>query len=110
MPNDINAKRCLKLVAGASAGGHVNELLILLSAAQGLWPMEPVSYVTTMEIARAGFEKFGKPVHILGEADRTKPIQSLKILWRSLRIAVRERPDVVVTTGSMPLAFFCFWF
>lgn len=98
-----------KLVVGASAGGHVNELLILLLAAQGRWPVEPACYVTTMEIARAGFAHADRPVYVLGEGDRTKPLQSLLVLWRALTVALRERPDVVVTTGSMPLALFCFW-
>ena len=45
----------------------------------------------------------------LGEGDRLKPLRSLVVLWRALRSAWVLRPDVVVTTGSMPLALFCFW-
>ncbi|MCU0920681.1 MAG: UDP-N-acetylglucosamine transferase subunit ALG14 [Burkholderiaceae bacterium] len=99
----------LKLVVGASAGGHVNELLILLEAARGLWPVEPAAYVTTMEIAVKGFSAHGKPVHVLGEGDRLKPLRSIGVLLRALRSAWVLRPGVVVTTGSMPLALFCFW-
>jgi UDP-N-acetylglucosamine:LPS N-acetylglucosamine transferase len=29
------------------------------------------------------------------------------VIIRSFFIALKERPDVVITTGSMPLAFFC---
>ena len=47
-----------KLVVGASAGGHANELLILLGAARGLWPAEPATYVTTMQLAAEGFKQF----------------------------------------------------
>lgn len=99
----------MKLAVGASAGGHVNELLLLLAAARGLWPVEPACYVTTMDIAKAGFVEFRKPIYVLGEADRTKPLRSLSVLLRALLVAARERPDVVVTTGSMPLALFCLW-
>lgn len=103
------AGKRLRLVVGASAGGHANELLLLLEAARGQWPMDPEAYITTMEIAAKGFTQFGKPVHVVGEADRRKPLQALAVLWRTLRLAAALRPDVVVTTGSMPLAVFCIW-
>ena len=99
----------LRLVAGASTGGHVNELLILLQAAAPHWPVMPDAYVTTMQIGVRSFAAFNRPVHVLGEADRTKPLQSLAVLWRALATAWRLRPDVVVTTGSMPLALFSLW-
>lgn len=99
-----------KLVVGASAGGHANELLILLGAAKEVWPIQPQAYVTTMEITAQGFAKRGmQPAYVLGEADRRKPLQSLAVAYRALRVALRERPDIVVTTGSMPLALFCIW-
>jgi len=102
--------RPLKLAVGASAGGHANELLILLDAARQVWPVQPSVFVTTMDITAQGFAKRGmEPVHVIGEADRRKPLQALLVLWRALRVAWRERPDVVVTTGSMPLAVFCIW-
>lgn len=111
MPNKstVRKKAPLKLVAGASAGGHVNELLILLRAALKHWPVQPSAYVTTMQIAVKSFADTGKPVLVLGEGDRLKPAQSLLVVWRALRAAIRLRPDIVVTTGSMPLAMFCLW-
>jgi UDP-N-acetylglucosamine:LPS N-acetylglucosamine transferase len=99
----------LKLLVGASAGGHVNELLILLRAARGVWSVEPNCFVTTMDIARASFSDWGKPVHVLGEADRTKPFNVLVVLFRAISVVIRERPDLIVTTGSMPLAAVCLW-
>lgn len=111
MENSSPAKEevALKLVAGASAGGHVNELLILLGAASAHWPIQPSAYVTTMQIAVNSFAATGKPVIVLGEGDRLKPFQSLLVVWRALRAALYLRPDIVVTTGSMPLAMFCLW-
>lgn len=102
-------KSDLKLVVGASSGGHANELLLLLDAAQGIWPLEPAVYVTTMDITAQGFTRFGKPVHVIGEGDRRKPFRTLGVVFRALWLALRERPDIVVTTGSMPLAIFCIW-
>lgn len=101
--------RELKLVVGASAGGHSTELLILLNAARGIWPVEPSVYITTMHIAAEGFARHGKPVHVIGECDRSKPLQVIAVLFRTLWLAIQERPDAVVTTGSMPLAMFCVW-
>lgn len=108
MKRDLPA-RSLKLVAGASTGGHANELLILLQRASAFWPVMPQAYVTSMQIGEKSFAAFGKPVHVLGEADRTKLLRSLRVFFRALRVAWRLRPDVVVTTGSLPLALFCFW-
>ena len=34
---------------------------------------------------------------------------AVRVLMRGFLLAVRERPDAVVTTGSMPLALFCLW-
>ncbi len=100
----------LKLVVGASAGGHANELLILLNAAKDLWPIKPQAYVTTMAITAQGFAKRGmQPTHVLGESDRRKPLQAFAVAYRALRVALHERPDIVITTGSMPLALFCIW-
>jgi UDP-N-acetylglucosamine:LPS N-acetylglucosamine transferase len=99
----------LRLVAGASAGGHTNELLILLDAAQGVWPVQPAVFVTTMEIAGSGFARFGRPVRVIGEADRRKPLQALAVLWRAMRWVLHDRPDVIVTTGSMPMAVYSIW-
>jgi UDP-N-acetylglucosamine:LPS N-acetylglucosamine transferase len=99
----------VKLIVGASAGGHANELQILLEAARGVWPVEPAGYVTTMAITAQGFMKYGRPVHVIGESDRRKPLQAVAVLFRTLGVALRERPDAVVTTGSMPLAIFCIW-
>jgi UDP-N-acetylglucosamine:LPS N-acetylglucosamine transferase len=105
----VNENLEFRLVVGASAGGHATELNILLDAARGIWPVEASAYITTMQIAAAGFAQRGKPVHVIGECDRRKPLQAVAVLFRTLWLAARLRPDAVVTTGSMPLALFCVW-
>ena len=97
----------MRLVVGASSGGHVNELIVLLNAAKGIWPVEPVAYVTTMQISAKAFSAENKPIVILGEADRTKWIGLVSVARKAWRAAKELRPDVVVTTGSGPLAMFC---
>lgn len=91
----------LKLCVGASSGGHTNELVQLLDHAWW-WPTEAIA-VTTLEILRPQFEAFG-PTTVIGEAHRYKPWAAVGVFFRAARFAWRERPDVIVTTGSMPLA------
>ncbi len=99
--------RSFRFVAGASAGGHANELMGLLDAkASRLWPLQPSAYVTTMEITAAAMARRGACVHVIGESDRKKPLKAVAVMLRALALAVRLRPQLVVTTGSMPLAMF----
>jgi UDP-N-acetylglucosamine:LPS N-acetylglucosamine transferase len=84
----------------------MNQLVRLLDNSAS-WPQQPDFYVTTLSTVAKKLEKRG-PVFVIGEANRQHPFKAALVLWRSMRVAVRERPDLVITTGSMPLAFFCF--
>ena len=99
--------RPLRVVAGASSGGHMNQLLRLLDAG-GDWPAKPSVFVTTLSTVASPLAARG-PVHLVGECDRNHPLKALSVLFRSFRVAVKERPDVVITTGSLPLAMLCAW-
>jgi len=99
--SDLEIRPGLKLCVGASSGGHTNELMKLLDAASW-WPREAVA-VTTLEILRPQFEALG-PTTVIGEAHRYKPWAAVAVFFRAFRFAARERPDVIVTTGSLPLA------
>jgi len=82
-------------------------LLRLPDAAEGrIWPVDPIAYVTTMAITTERFAERGKPVYVIGESDRKKPLQAVGVFYRAMRLAMKLRPDLVVTTGSMPLALF----
>jgi hypothetical protein len=94
----------LKLCVGASAGGHTTELFALLEHASW-WPRDAVG-VTTLEIVRRQFERLG-PTTVIGECDRRKPWAAVGVLFRAWRFVHRDRPDVIVTTGSLPLARVC---
>lgn len=69
------------------------------------WPVEPSMYVTTMDIS-VGAVPADTTSYIIGECDRHQPIMAVRTLVKSFFIACRERPDVVITTGSLPLAMF----
>lgn len=95
----------MKICAGASAGGHMNQLLRLLDHA-GSWPQQPAFYITTLRELASRLAERG-PVYVIGECNRHHPLRALMTFFRCWRIALKERPDVVVTTGSMPMALFC---
>ncbi|MDP1793596.1 MAG: hypothetical protein Q8K63_05595, partial [Acidimicrobiales bacterium] len=63
----------MKLLVGASAGGHANDLDTLLAHASGKWPA-PTAYVTTSPTRRASLERQGLRVHQIAEADRRAPL------------------------------------
>jgi len=71
--NRSNTHPRLRICIGASAGGHLSQLL---------------NYIT-------------------GECNRHHPIRAVRILFKAFRIVRTEKPDVVLTTGSMPLALLC---
>jgi UDP-N-acetylglucosamine:LPS N-acetylglucosamine transferase len=87
---------------GASSGGHTNELFALLGESD-LWPAQPSVCVTTLEILRSQFEPIG-PTYVVGECHRKRPLAAVGVLWRAFSVARKERPDVLITTGSLPLA------
>lgn len=92
----------LKLCVGASSGGHMTELDALLEESSS-WPIEPSVYISTLSITKT---ERGKASHRIGECDRSTPLKILKVLINSLFVVAKEQPDVVVTTGSLPLAIF----
>jgi UDP-N-acetylglucosamine:LPS N-acetylglucosamine transferase len=49
------------------------------------------------------------PVYVIGECNRYHPLKALRVFIKSLKVVIKERPDVVITTGSLPLALVCFW-
>lgn len=83
----------------------MNQLLKLLESS-GNWPQLPSFYITTMEELTEKLAQRG-PVYIIGECNRRQPLTALGVLIRSLKVVTKERPDIVITTGSLPLAIVC---
>lgn len=98
-------KKPIKLCVGASSGGHMTELLGLLSVSAD-WPVQPSVYVTTREIWAKKLRERG-PTYVVGECDRKKPLQIVLTAMRSTRFLIKERPNVIITTGSLPIAIVC---
>jgi UDP-N-acetylglucosamine:LPS N-acetylglucosamine transferase len=101
----VKKRKTLRICAGASAGGHMNQLLRLLEVS-GNWPVHPSFYVTTLNELAGKLAERG-PVYVIGECNRQHPLRALGVLIRSIRVVLKERPNVVITTGSLPLAMIC---
>jgi len=107
------AHRALKICLAASGGGHVRQLLDL----KGVWSRFDYFFLTEdTALGRSlkeqhrtyfiphvawGQVKHGNPFAILG-----RTIQSI---WRSAAILLRERPDVIISTGAGAVYFAVVW-
>lgn len=83
----------------------MSELEALL-AFQRRWPLQVCAVVATLGISVSALPP-GARHYLVGECDRDHPWQAVKTLFRCCKVVWCERPDVVLTTGSMPLALFC---
>lgn len=101
----LKNERVIRICVGASVGGHMNQLLKLLEKSHN-WPKHSLFCVTTLEALAEKLAKRG-PVYVIGECNRQHPLRVIGVFVRSLRVVMKERPDVVITTGSLPLAIFC---
>jgi UDP-N-acetylglucosamine:LPS N-acetylglucosamine transferase len=88
----------------ASAGGHLTQLLKLRS----LWLGRSVFFVTTVDIGQSKLREDGS-VYVVGESNRQQPFRILQVLYRCLRILLRERPKVIMSTGAAAGFIMCFF-
>ncbi len=83
----------------------MNQLLKLLEVS-GNWPQCPSFYVTSLPQLAEKLEKFGK-TYVIGECNRLNPLMSVLVFLKAFKIVFAERPDVVITTGALPMAMVC---
>ncbi len=83
-------------MAIASGGGHWVQLLRLRPAFEGC----EVVYATAKEGYRSdvGEARF----RVIVDANRSNKIGLLRAAWSVLALLLRERPDVVISTGAAP--------
>ncbi len=85
-----------KILAVASGGGHWIELLRVLPAFdEGEVVLATVQKDYERDVPR-------RRLHIIPDATRWNKIGVLRLALRILWIVLRERPDVIVTTGAAP--------
>ena len=85
-----------KILAVASSGGHWMQLLRLRPAFAG----HEVVYVTTQPDSRS--EVAPDRFHYVPDANRKSKLRVLLLMLRTLLVVLRERPDVVISTGAAP--------
>jgi len=94
----------VKVALVASAGGHLSELLVMERA----WRGHEHFFVTSGEmVARELGDRYGTRVYVLGEANRKNPLRLVRMLVRCCRIVLKERPDVVLSTGAAVGCLLC---
>lgn len=88
-----------KLLAVASAGGHWQQLMELRPAWDGLGAGEVLYATTLAELP----DQFGAaPATIIPDCNRNSPVAILRCAFALWRVARRERPEVVLSTGALP--------
>lgn len=93
----------MKICLAASAGGHLTQLLKLESG----WNGHNTFCVTTSGIVLEKLQKYGK-VYVVGECNRQHLLKVLLVSIRCIRIILKERPDVVISTGAAVGCITCF--
>ncbi len=92
-----------KICLAASAGGHLSQLLKMYDWAQ----CSQITCVTTSATQKELLEKLGR-TYVVGESNREHPFRVTKVLMQCIGIILRERPDVVVSTGASVGCMLCF--
>lgn len=98
----MNAK-AIKICLAASAGGHLMQLLKVAES----WHGYDVFYVSTVPVVAEKLRKRGR-TFIVGECNRQHPVRTFMVMIKCLRIAFKERPDVVVSSGAAAGCVMCF--
>jgi len=93
----------MKICLAASAGGHLTQLLKLDSG----WNGHDAFFVTTSDVVLEKLQKHGK-VYVVGECNRQHLLKVLSVSIRCIRIILKERPDVVISTGAAVGCIVCF--
>jgi len=99
----VDRAKELRICLVSSAGGHTSQLLELADS----WKGQHTCWVTTEGVIKGKLAKYGK-VYVVGECNRRQPLRVLLVLLRCIRIVLRERPDVVISTGAAAGCMVCF--
>ena len=99
----IMAKRSeVKVCLAASAGGHLSQLRKVAAA----WAGMPTFWVTTGHMVSGSLGESGR-VYAVGECNREHPLRLIAVLSRCIRIVLKERPSLVISTGAAPGCLMC---
>ncbi|MFZ2147122.1 MAG: PssD/Cps14F family polysaccharide biosynthesis glycosyltransferase [Sedimentisphaerales bacterium] len=93
----------MKICLTASAGGHLTELLKLADG----WQEYEVFYVSTANMVAKKLRQYG-PTHVVGECNREHLLRVILVLMRCIGVILRERPNVVISTGAAVGCIVCY--
>jgi len=99
----MKTQKPMKICLAASAGGHLSQLLKL----EDSWAGHETLFITTTEVVRDKLSKFGR-VYVVGECNRRHPMRVILVLFRCVRVILREKPDVVLSMGAAVGCIVCF--
>lgn len=94
-----------KILLVASNGGHLVQLLRLKNAFVEY--TDGIVLVSTSDSPPKTTFKFN--YHKVSDSNFSEKIKLLKTCFEALKVILRERPDLVVTTGAAPGLFCLFW-
>lgn len=91
-----------KILAVASGGGHWNQLMQITPAFEGC----NVSYATTIEGLA---QQFGiNEAYLIADANRDEKLKLVWSVFKALKILLKVRPHVIISTGAAPgFMFIC---
>jgi UDP-N-acetylglucosamine:LPS N-acetylglucosamine transferase len=93
----------MRICLAASAGGHMGQLLRLSES----WKGYDTFYVTTTQVMREKLQQHGR-VYAVGECNRQHLMRVSMVLVRCIKTVLRERLDVVISTGAAVGCIMCF--
>jgi len=97
------SKKNMKICLAVSAGGHLTELLKLADS----WQQYEVFYVSTANMVAEKLQQYGT-THVVGECNREHLLRVFLVLFRCVRVIIRERPNVIISTGAAVGCIMCF--
>jgi UDP-N-acetylglucosamine:LPS N-acetylglucosamine transferase len=93
----------IRICLAASAGGHLTQLLKVAQS----WGEHERFFITTSDTVKEKLSESGK-VYVVGECNREHPLKVILVSARCIRTILRERPDVVMSTGAAVGCIICF--
>jgi UDP-N-acetylglucosamine:LPS N-acetylglucosamine transferase len=99
----MTMEKKLKICLAASAGGHLTQLLKLARC----WAEYDAIFVTTGEAVAGELAKRGV-VYVVGECNRSMLFKTVCVFLRCVKIVLKERPDVILSTGAATGCMLCF--
>ena len=91
-----------RILAVASGGGHWQQLLLCA----GAWAEQDVAFVTVRGADRGAA---GRRCYTVANATRWNPLGLMLLALQMIWLVIRERPQIVITTGAAPGYFALLW-